>query len=151
MIGKGLGGGMPIGAFCSSSEKMEQLTHNPALGHITTFGGNPVIAAAGLATLSTVIKKKLMRQIEEKEMLFRSLLIHPKITAIHGKGLLLAPILKNKDEVPKVVKGSMDKGLILFFLLWEKRAIRISPPLTITHREIKKGCAILISVLDELE
>ena len=151
VIGKGLGGGMPIGAFCSSSEKMEQLTHNPALGHITTFGGNPVIAAAGLATLSTVIKKKLMGQIEEKEMLFRSLLIHPKITAIHGKGLLLAPILKNKEEVPKVVKRCMDKGLILFFLLWEKRAIRISPPLTITHREIKKGCAILISVLDELE
>lgn len=151
VIGKGLGGGMPIGAFCSSSEKMEQLTYNPALGHITTFGGNPVIAAAGLATLSTVIKKKLMGQIEEKEMLFRSLLIHPKITAIHGKGLLLAPILKNKEEVPKVVKRCMDKGLILFFLLWEKRAIRISPPLTISHREIKKGCAILISVLDELE
>ena len=151
VIGKGLGGGMPIGAFCSSAENMEQLTHSPALGHITTFGGHPVIAAAGLATLSTVLKKKLMGQIAEKEALFRSLLQHPKILAIHGKGLLLAPILENEQQVPEVVKRCVDKGLILFFLLWEKRAIRISPPLTISHREIKKGCAILLSVLNELE
>lgn len=151
VIGKGLGGGMPIGAFCSSAENMEQLTHSPALGHITTFGGHPVIAAAGLATLSTVLKKKLMGQIAEKEALFRSLLQHPKILAIHGKGLLLAPILENQQQVPEVVKRCVDKGLILFFLLWEKRAIRISPPLTISHREIKKGCAILLSVLNELE
>ena len=151
VIGKGLGGGMPIGAFCSSAAFMTELTHNPSLGHITTFGGNPVIAAAALATLETILRKKLMAEVIEKETLFRELLVHPKIKKINGKGLMLAPILEREEDVPKVVQGCKNKGLILFFLLWEKRAIRISPPLTISKKEIKKGCSILLKVLDELE
>ena len=149
VIGKGLGGGLPIGAFCSSRELMEQLTHSPALGHITTFGGNPVIAAAAHATLATLLKKKLMDQIAEKERLFRRLLVHPKIDEIRGRGLMLAPMLQSTVDLGKVVIRCQEKGLILFFLLWEKRALRISPPLTISHREIRKGCGIILDVLDE--
>ena len=149
VIGKGLGGGLPIGAFCSSTEHMEQLTQNPALGHITTFGGNPVIAAAAHATLSTILTKKIMAQINEKEQLFRSLLKHPKIEEIRGRGLMLAPILSNDIDVAKVVHRCSEKGLILFFLLWEKRALRISPPLTISKKEIEKGCGIILDVLNE--
>lgn len=149
VIGKGLGGGLPIGAFCSSSENMEQLTQNPALGHITTFGGNPVIAAAAHATLSTILTKKIMAQINEKEQLFRSLLKHPKIEQIRGRGLMLAPILSKGIDVAKVVQRCSEKGLILFFLLWEKRALRISPPLTISKKEIQKGCGIILDVLNE--
>ena len=150
VIGKGLGGGMPIGAFSSSSENMEQLTHQPSLGHITTFGGNPVIAAAGLATLNTLLKKKIILEVAEKEALFRSLLVHPKIKSIRGKGLMLAPILESPEMANTVVNRALDKGLILFFLLWEKCAIRISPPLTISKKDIKKGCQIIIDVLNDI-
>lgn len=149
VVGKGLGGGMPIGAFCSSKAHMDLLTFQPALGHITTFGGNPVIAAAALATLQTILQKKIMADIDEKETLFRSLLVHPKIQEIRGKGLMLAPILSSEKEVQRVVERCLEKGLILFFLLWEKKAIRISPPLTIRPKEIKKGCKILLEVLNE--
>ena len=151
VIGKGLGGGMPIGAFCSSTAFMTELTHNPSLGHITTFGGNPVIAAAALATLKTILQKKLMDAVAEKEALFRELLVHPKIEKVNGRGLMLAPILELEEDVPKVVQACQNKGLILFFLLWEKRGLRISPPLTISKKEIKKGCTILLDALDELE
>jgi acetylornithine/N-succinyldiaminopimelate aminotransferase len=150
VIGKGLGGGMPIGAFCSSAQNMETLTHSPSLGHITTFGGNPVIAAAGLATLQTIINKKLMAEIDAKEALFRECLVHPKIKQINGRGLMLAPILENPEQVSKVVFSCLEKGLILFFLLWEKKGIRLSPPLNISKREIRKGCKILLEALDEL-
>jgi acetylornithine aminotransferase len=151
VIGKGLGGGMPIGAFCSSTAYMATLTHNPSLGHITTFGGNPVIAAAALATLKTILNKKIMAAVPEKETLFRELLVHPKIKKVNGRGLMLAPILEREEDVQKVVQACQNKGLILFFLLWEKKALRISPPLTISKREIRKGCAILLKVLDQLQ
>jgi len=151
VIGKGLGGGMPIGAFCSAAEHMQALTQNPSLGHITTFGGNPVIAAAALATLETIFRKKIMNDIAEKEALFRELLVHKKIKQINGRGLMLAPILAKEEEVATVVQSCLEKGLILFFLLWEKRGLRISPPLNISRREIKKGCAILLKALDELQ
>ena len=150
VIGKGLGGGMPIGAFCSSANYMELLTHSPSLGHITTFGGNPVIAAAGLATVQTILNKKLMAEIQEKEALFRELLVHPKIKQINGRGLMLAPVLATPEEVSKVVFSCLEKGLILFFLLWEKKGIRLSPPLNISKKEIRKGCNILLQALDEL-
>ena len=151
VIGKGLGGGMPIGAFCSSTASMATLTQNPSLGHITTFGGNPVIAAAALATLETILRKNLMAAVPEKEALFRKSLVHPKIIKINGKGLMLAPILEREEDVPKVVQACQNKGLILFFLLWEKRGLRISPPLTISKKEIIKGCIILLNALDELQ
>ena len=149
VIGKGLGGGMPIGAFCASEKLMGHLSENPSLGHITTFGGNPVIAAAALATLETIYKKQLMTKINEKESLFRSLLVHPKIKKINGRGLMLAPILESEELASALVHKATERGLILFFLLWEKKAIRISPSLTITEKEIRKGCRILIDILEE--
>lgn len=150
VMGKGMAAGMPVGAFAASKKLMEQLTTNPPLGHITTFGGNPVIAAASLATLETLEKQKLMEQVEAKEALFRKLLVHPLIEKVNGRGLMLAPILSHPDLTAPLVKKAMGKGLLLFFLLWEKRAVRISPPLTISSKEIEKGCKILLSCLDEL-
>lgn len=148
VMGKGMGGGLPIGAFSSSSDKMMQLTENPKLGHITTFGGNPLVAASALATLRTLKSEKLIEQVKEKENLFRSSLKHSAIKQINGTGLMLAPLFENEEIANKVVLGCMEKGLILFWLLWEKKAVRISPPLTISEEEIKKGCAIINEVLE---
>ena len=150
VIGKGMGGGLPVGAFVSSQTIMECLTDQPKLGHITTFGGNPLIAAASEATLNTLLETPLMSQIAQKETLFRSLLKHPKIKQINGTGLMLAPVFESPEIANQVVVKCLGKGLILFWLLWEKKAIRISPPLTITEREIRKGCRILLDTLDSL-
>ena len=150
VMGKGMGGGMPIGAFTSSSEIMDTLSENPKMGHITTFGGNPVIAAAALATLRELIEGDLVEQALQKEQLFRKLLVHPLIEEIRGRGLMLAPILKSEKIVNELVIRAQAKGLILFWLLFEGRAVRITPPLTISIDEIKKGCGIVIEILDEL-
>jgi acetylornithine aminotransferase len=150
VMGKGMGGGLPVGAFTASRELMKMLEDKPKLGHITTFGGNPLIAASCLATLRVIRDSKLMQEIPEKEALFRFELNHPKIKSIRGKGLMLAPILENAELVNQVVLKCIDRGLLLFWLLWEKKALRISPPLTISKKEIKKGCAIIRSVLDEI-
>ena len=150
VMGKGMGGGLPVGAFTASHKLMKLLENHPKLGHITTFGGNPVIAAACLATLREIRDSKLLTEISKKEALFRAELDHPKINSIQGKGLMLAPMLENAEIANLVVLKCIEKGLILFWLLWEKKALRISPPLTITEKEIKKGCAIIRSVLDEI-
>jgi acetylornithine aminotransferase len=150
VMGKGMGGGLPIGAFSASQELMRLLEDQPKLGHITTFGGNPLIAAAALATLREIRDSSLMDQIAAKENLIRTGLEHPQITEIRGTGLMLAPLFKNEDIVNKIIFRSIEKGLMLFWLLWEKKAIRITPPLTISHKEIKKGCRILRSAIDEV-
>ncbi len=150
VTGKGLGGGMPIGAFTASREHMLLLSDNPKLGHITTFGGHPVIAAAALATLQEITETALMQQALEKEKLIRSLLVHPLIQEIRGRGLMLALITPTAEIASKVILHCQDKGLILFWLLFENRAIRITPPLTITEAEIREGCALLIGVLDDI-
>ena len=150
VIGKGMGGGLPVGAFTASHELMRLLEDQPKLGHITTFGGNPLIAAACLATLREIRDSKLMHQIQTKEALIRRELEHDAIKKIRGTGLMLAPIFENSELANQIVLKSIDKGLMLFWLLWEKKAVRISPPLTITEKEIKKGCAILKSVIDEV-
>jgi acetylornithine/succinyldiaminopimelate/putrescine aminotransferase len=150
VMGKGMGGGLPVGAFSASHELMSVLEEHPKLGHITTFGGNPLIAAACLATLRQLRDSSILSDIAEKETLFRTELQHPKIQSIRGKGLMLAIMLDSPESVSKVILNGIDRGLLLFWLLWEKSAIRISPPLTLTHKEIKKGCTILRSLLDEL-
>lgn len=150
VMGKGMGGGLPVGAFTASHDLMKMLEDKPKLGHITTFGGNPLIAASCLATLRVIRDSELMQEIPEKEALFRFELNHPKIKSIRGKGLMLAPILENAELANQVVLKCIDRGLLLFWLLWEKKALRISPPLTISKKEIKKGCAIIRSVLDEI-
>ncbi|AJR03852.1 aspartate aminotransferase family protein [Siansivirga zeaxanthinifaciens] len=151
VIGKGLGGGMPIGAFTASSELMDLLQDNPKLGHITTFGGHPVIAASALATLQEITESHLMSQALEKEQLFRNLLVHPLISEVRGKGLMLAAITPSADVTNQVILESQDAGLILFWLLFEPKAIRITPPLTISNEEIIKGCEIIITILNKIQ
>ena len=150
VMGKGMGGGMPVGAFTASAEKMDLLSENPKLGHITTFGGHPVIASACLATLKEITETNLMPEALEKEKLFRSLLVHPLIEEIRGKGLMLAAMTKSADITNEVILKCQDKGLILFWLLFEGTAIRITPPLTISNEEIKEGCAIILEVMDDI-
>ena len=151
VMGKGMGSGMPVGAFTASEKMMDLLSHNPKLGHITTFGGHPVIAAACLATLQELTETNLMQQTLVKEQLFRKLLIHPLITEIRGKGLMLAAMTKSPEITDKVILRCQDKGLILFWLLFEGNAIRITPPLTISNEEIEEGCGIIIEVLNEID
>lgn len=150
ITGKGLGGGMPIGAFTASKEHMMQLSNEPKLGHITTFGGHPVIAAAALATLQEITQTNLIQQTLEKELLIRKHLVHPLITEIRGRGLMLAAMTSSADITNQMVLKCQDKGLILFWLLYEPKAIRITPPLTISNDEIIEGCNIMTSVLDEI-
>ena len=147
--GKGLGGGMPIGAFIASKEIMDVLKEHPKLGHITTFGGHPVIAAAAHATVNEIVSSQLMKEALEKEKLFRKLLIHDKIKEIRGKGLMLSLIMETPEIASDIILKSLDKGLLLFWLLYEGKAIRITPPLTITNDEIKKGVDILLEVMND--
>lgn len=149
-MGKGMGGGMPVGAFTASSAMMDLLTENPKLGHITTFGGHPVIAAACLATLREITETNLMEEALEKEKLFRTLLVHPLIQEIRGKGLMLAAMTADASITNEVILKCQDRGLILFWLLFEGCAIRITPPLTISNEEIREGCTIMLEVMDEV-
>lgn len=150
VMGKGMGGGLPIGAFTASQKHMALLKENPKLGHITTFGGNPVIASAALATLQEITESDLIVQTLQKEKLFRKLLQHPLITEIRGKGLMLAAITESSEVASKIILACKEHGLILFWLLFEPKAIRITPPLTISEEEIKEGCDILTTVLDTI-
>jgi acetylornithine/succinyldiaminopimelate/putrescine aminotransferase len=149
--GKGLGGGMPIGAFISSNKIMSCLQEKPKLGHITTFGGHPIIAAASLATLKEIVNSNLMADAVEKEKLIRKLLVHPGIVEIRGRGLMLALIFKNEEIASRLILNCLENGLILFWLLFEGKAVRITPPLTISSIEIEKGCKIILDVLNALE
>jgi acetylornithine/N-succinyldiaminopimelate aminotransferase len=149
IAGKGLGGGMPIGAFIAKKYLMDLLKENPKLGHITTFGGHPIIASAGVATVQTILNSKLIKETLEKEALIRKLLVHPKIKEIRGKGLMLAALVESNEMASKIIHKCLEYGLILFFLLFEEKAIRITPPLTISKKEIIKGCKILRKVIDE--
>ena len=151
VIGKGMASGLPVGAFVASQEMMATLMNNPTLGHITTFGGNPVIAAASLATLQELTSSDLIDKTVEKEKRFRSLLVHPSISEIRGRGLMLALIMKSEEIANQLILKCADKGLILFWLLFESKAVRISPPLTISDTEIVEGCQMLLEVLNEIE
>jgi len=147
-IAKGMGGGMPIGAFISSWELMNLLTFEPKLGHITTFGGHPINCTASLATLEFLLDSDIMQNIEKKEHLFRTHLAHPKIKEIRGTGLMLGLEFEDEELAQKVVEKSLEKGLILFYFLFTKTAIRITPPLTISEEEIIKGCNIVKGILE---
>ena len=130
---------------------MSKLQHSPKLGHISTFGGNPVVAAASLATLNELTESNLIPQTLEKEKVFKNLLKHSKIKEIRGKGLMLALQMESSEIADKLVLECSKKGLILFWLLFEPKAVRISPPLTISEEEITKGCTIILNVLNQLE
>ena len=147
-IGKGMASGLPCGAFVASYDLMHLLADNPKISHITTFGGNPVVAAASLATLKELLHTNLIQETLQKEQLFRKLLQHPKIKSINGKGLMLAVIVENIDLANHIILYAHQRGFIFFWLLFELRAVRISPPLTISEEEIEKGCAIILEAIE---
>lgn len=150
VYGKGLGGGIPIGAFTSSKKIMDSLHKNPILGHITTFGGNPVITAAALQTLKIVLDSEVMTNTLQYERFIRNKLKHHLIKEIRGLGLMLCLIMKDSETADKLVLKAKEKGLILFWLLIEKRAVRITPPLTISKKELSEGCNIILDLLDTI-
>jgi acetylornithine/succinyldiaminopimelate/putrescine aminotransferase len=148
LLAKGFGGGMPIGAFVARKEVMDCLSHQPVLGHITTYGGHPVCAAAAFATLKTMLETDLLAQIPAKEALFRLLLVHPRIKAIRSAGLWLAVELSNFEEVQTVIQHCVKAGVITDWFLFNDRSLRIAPPLTITEQEITWACEVLIQALN---
>ena len=149
IAGKGLGGGMPIGAFISSYKIMHCLKDAPKLGHITTFGGHPVIANAGLATVTEITSTNLIHETLRKEKLIKNKLKnHSKVKEIRGRGLMLALLVESPEIASKIILNCLEKGLILFWLLFEGSAIRITPPLTISDTEINKGCDIILEELN---
>ncbi|MDC0249538.1 aminotransferase class III-fold pyridoxal phosphate-dependent enzyme [Flavobacteriales bacterium] len=146
-IAKGMGAGMPIGAFIASWDLMNLLTFAPKLGHITTFGGHPLNCIASLACLQYLLETDIMHQVYEKEQLFRTHLAHPRVVSIRGEGLMLAIEFQDEKLTKKVVDQCLAHGLILFYFLFTKTAVRITPPLTISKEEIIKGCNIIRRVL----
>ena len=148
LLAKGMGGGMPIGAFIADKKIMDSFKENPILGHITTFGGHPVSCAAGLAALEVLLEEKLTESVSVKESLFRNLLKHPMIKEIRGKGLLLSIQLNSFKEVENISKLCMENGLIIDWFLHNETSLRIAPPLTITEREIKNACEVILIALD---
>ena len=150
LLAKGIGGGMPIGAFISSLEIMSVLSYNPILGHMTTFGGHPVCCAAGLATLNTLLDEHIVANVEAKGELFKQLLPHPAITEIRGKGLMLAVGFDSFETNKAIIDACIEDGIISDWFLHCSDAMRIAPPLTITEEEIKKACAIITKNIDKI-
>lgn len=149
LLAKGLGGGMPIGAFIASKNIMWSLTHDPVLGHITTFGGHPVSCAAGYATLKTLVETDLIKQVQSKGELFKQLLIHPKIKEVRHIGLWLGIELSDFDYLQKVIQNCLKNGLLTDWFLFNNRSLRIAPPLTIQENDIRWACKIILKALDE--
>lgn len=147
LLGKALGGGMPLGAFISSNAHMQSLTVNPVLGHITTFGGHPVSCAAGLAAFKALLEEQVVDDVAAKGQLFHDLLVHPKIKAVRHNGLLIAVELEDSAAVMETLGKALDKGLFSDWFLFAPQCIRIAPPLTITEEEIRKASSLLIESL----
>lgn len=147
---KALGGGLPIGAFIASHEMMQSLTHDPMLGHITTFGGNPVCCAAANATLEVIENERLLESVEAKGQRFEELLQHPKIKEIRRIGLFFAIEFETADEVSKIVSSCLEKGVITFWFLSCPNSFRIAPPLNIGDAEIIKSCHVIRAAIDSL-
>ncbi|MEO6729635.1 MAG: aspartate aminotransferase family protein [Ferruginibacter sp.] len=149
LLGKALGGGMPLGAFISDKKIMDSFTHNPVLGHINTFGGHPVCCAAGLAAFNVLLEENLIDSVKEKEKLFRSLLGHPKIQSVNSCGLMIAVNLGSFDANKKIIDALIERGIFTDWFLFAAGSLRIAPPLVITHDEIRMACKIINDVLNE--
>ena len=155
LLGKALGGGMPLGAFIADKKIMNSLTNNPVLGHINTFGGHPVCCAAGLAAMEVLLGENLISLVREKEQLFLNKLIHPKIKSIRSKGLMIALEFESKEENKKIIDALLqgsDTSPAIFtdWFLFAPQSLRIVPPLIISNEEIKKACNIIITCLNKL-
>jgi len=149
-LAKGLGGGLPIGTFISSFNNMQLLASDPMLGHITTFGGNPVSCASANTVLDIVSAPAFLEDVERKGLLLEELLRHQEVIAIRRKGLMLAIELKSEAKVDQVIKLALEEGVIIYWFLSTRNSFRISPPLTISENELKKSCEILLGVFDQL-
>jgi len=147
LLGKALGGGMPLGAFVADREKMWALTGAPVLGHITTFGGHPVSCAAGMAGLQVLLEEGWMQEVGKKEALFRQLLVHPAIKAVRSSGLLMAVEFESYAINKGTIDRCIEKGLLTDWFLFAPHCMRIVPPLLITEEEIRKACAIILSCI----
>lgn len=150
VLGKALGGGMPMGAFVSSHERMHLLTHDPVLGHITTFGGHPIPCVAGLAALEVLQEEQLAANAEHMGMLFKELLVHPAIKEVRGMGLMLAIELGDPEKVQRVVMGCLDRCVLGFWFLSCPTAFRIAPPLCITEELVREACAAILEEIGTL-
>ncbi len=148
LCAKGMGGGMPIGAFISSAEIMSVFRNNPILGHITTFGGHPVSCAASLATLQVIQEHKLYEQAEAKGQLFRQLLKHPAIREVRGKGLMLAVEFDSFEVLKPVIDRAIEQGVITDWFLFCDNSMRIAPPLIITEEQIREACAVILNSIN---
>ena len=151
LLGKALGGGMPLGAFVSSRERMNAFTDNPVLGHITTFGGHPVSCAAGLAGLEFLIEEKLIAQVAAREQMFRNLLVHEKIKAFRSVGLLMTIEFDSYSTNKKIIDCCISKGVFTDWFLFASHCMRLSPPLIISEEEIKQACNIIIEACNECD
>lgn len=150
LVGKAFGGGLPLAAFISSAEIMHVLQHNPVLGHITTFGGNAICCAAGLASLKEINEQKLYENVEQKANLFLQLLQHHSIQKINNCGLLMAVYLDNFDNLRKVINACLENGLVTDWFLFADNCMRIAPPLIISEDEIEQACTIILNALDKV-
>lgn len=146
VLGKALGGGMPLGAFIADIKQMGAFVENPVLGHITTFGGHPVSCAAGLAAMKVLIHEKISDSVKEKEQLFTSLLVHPKIKALRSFGLWIAIEFDSFNTNKKIIDACINEGVMTDWFLFRSNCLRISPPLTISTEQIKKACKTILQV-----
>jgi putrescine aminotransferase len=146
---KGMGGGMPIGAFIANKEVMGVFKNKPLLGHITTFGGHPVSAAASLATIQVLFEEKLVDQVETKANLFKELLVHPKIKGFRNKGLMMALEFESFDVLKPIIDRAIELGVITDWFLFCDDSMRIAPPLIITEEQIRAACKVILSAIDE--
>jgi acetylornithine/N-succinyldiaminopimelate aminotransferase len=147
LLGKALGGGLPLGAFIAQKEHMDTLTHHPVLGHITTFGGHPLSCAAGMASMKLLEEERWIRDVSIKEALFKKLLVHPLIRAIRTKGLLIAVEFESFDINKRVIDACIQDGLLTDWFLFAPQCMRIAPPLTISEEEIALACNVILAVL----
>ena len=148
LLGKALGGGMPLGAFVADKKIMNSLTHNPVLGHINTFGGHPVSCAAGLAAFKVLLEENMISQVKEKEKLFRSLLMHPRIKNINSVGLMMAIEFVDFETNKKIIDELIGMGVFTDWFLFASNCLRIAPPLNIPDDDIKVACSKIMAVLD---
>ncbi len=149
LLAKGMGGGMPIGAFVARKEVMDVIKDNPMLGHITTFGGHPLSCSAALASLNVILDEKLIEDVEQKANLFRSLLIHPSISEIRGQGFMMAIQLSSFEQVENVSRYCAENGIMIDWFLHCETALRLAPPLIIEEAQIKKSCEIILKGIEK--
>ena len=148
LLGKALGGGLPLGAFIADRNTMATLTDRPVLGHITTFGGHPLSCAAGLASMKVLLEESWVAAVAGKEKLFRQLLVHPAIREVRSAGLLIAVEFESYEQNKRIIDACIANGLLTDWFLFAPQCMRIAPPLTITEEEIRRACGIILGAID---